>query len=474
MNYRFILVTTVFLKSKAFPRFPICVVLLFVVSTLSCSLSRESKIGVAMERQLTTTPKTHALDNNDNFSPDGNFLCYDTRYMVFDKKLGNCKSVEKVNLTTGEETVLWKPESISGENAAPGVAAVSYHPNQDKVIFIHGPRLNEVGQRGYYGIKNRNGAIADADGYGHLKVLELRDVATDRPTTPGAHRGGTHRHEFSKNGERIGFTYDDYLLPEYGRTIGYMQRHPQAPQGYEYYFTVLLRPVKSGTSKAGEIERAYGDSWVDSSGTKRAFIGKIRAENGIDYENSLFVAEIPEHTDITTAYAGDATTYPIPPKKVRIRRLTHSKADEGIVRGSYSGQQIAYLSADTHGIKQVFIVPVEGSDISDDSDMHPKQVTHFGKDAGYVRWHPSDNWLFSISDGKIYATFVGRSDTFGKTVLLTPSDLKREALVVSHNGKLLAYNVGIENPKYPRTIDGEDDYEYLQIFTLSIDGLLEP
>ncbi|WP_198439760.1 DUF3748 domain-containing protein [Pareuzebyella sediminis] len=455
-------------------RFPMDVVLIFAISIASCQSSTKKNEPIAMERQLTNSPKTHALDNNDNFSPDGAYLCYDTRYMVFNTNLANCKSIEKVGISTGVETVLWEPESVSGENAAPGVAAVSYHPSQNKVVFIHGPQLEEVKTRGYYDIRNRNGAMVDGDGGGNLTVLDFRDVAIDRPTVPGAHRGGTHRHEFSKNGQRIGFTYDDYLLPEYGRTIGYMERHPEAPKGYEYYFSVLLRPVKSGTSKPGEIERAYGDSWIDSLGTKRAFIGKVRAENGIDYENSLFVAEIPESTDITTAFSGDVNTYPTPPKGVTIRRLTHSIHDEGIVRGSYDGRRIAYLSVDSKGVLQVFVIPVEGSDTSEDTVMRPKQVTHFDSNAGYVRWHPSNDWLFSISRGKVYASYVGDLSVFGKSILLTPDNLQREALVVSPDGKLLAYNVGVEDLTTSRTIDGHKEHEYLQIFTLSIEGLLEP
>src|SRR5690606_11868658 len=129
---------------------------------------------------------------------------------------------------TGKETVLWEPESVTGEQAAPGVAAVSWHPSEDKVIFIHGPLLEEVEKRGYYGIRNRTGVEVSADGKGIIVKPDCRNVATDRPTIPGAHRGGTHRHEYSRNGKRIGFTYDDFLLTNFDRTIGYMEAHKNA------------------------------------------------------------------------------------------------------------------------------------------------------------------------------------------------------------------------------------------------------
>ncbi|MEO9894105.1 DUF3748 domain-containing protein [Aurantibacter sp.] len=425
------------------------------------------------EKQLTFNAKSHVLDNNDNFSPDGNFLCYDTRYMVFNTNLANSKSVEKVNISTGEETILWQPESVSGENAAPGVAAVSYHPTENKVIFIHGPQLDEIELRGYYDIKNRNGAIVSADGNGIFSIADLRDISTDNPTIAGAQRGGTHRHEYSKNGERVGFTYDDFLQQEYDRTIGYMEPNKNAPEGFSHFFAVLLKPTKKGESKAGEIEKAYGDSWVDSLGTKRAFIGKVRAKNGVDYENSLFIAEIPNSVDITTAYAGDANTYPEPPKGIQVTRLTHSTTDDGIVRGSFAGDKIAYLSKDKKGIAQVFVIAADGSDISNDPSKRPVQVTNYTSDAGFIRWHPSDKWIFSISQGKVYASYIGDSDSFGKSILLTPNELNRENLVVSHDGKILAYDALIAHKSESRIIDGEQTNLYKQIFLLDIQDALK-
>ncbi|MEK7793639.1 MAG: DUF3748 domain-containing protein, partial [Candidatus Hydrogenedentota bacterium] len=80
----------------------------------------------AEELQITFTPKNHNLDNNDNFSPDGRFLCYDTREML-GPGIENSQSVEKVENATGEETVLYAPaKTIIGAQAAPGVGAASY------------------------------------------------------------------------------------------------------------------------------------------------------------------------------------------------------------------------------------------------------------------------------------------------------------------------------------------------------------
>ena len=444
-------------------------ILFFISSCKNNNSVKENKSISMTEKQITFNAKTHALDNNDNFSPDGKFLCYDTRGMVFNSNLANCKSIEKVEIATGLETIIWKPESVTGENAAPGVAAVSYHPTEDKVIFIHGPNLDEVKERGYYDIRNRTGVEVSADGKGKITKVDMRDTATEQPTIPGAQRGGTHRHEYSRDGQRVGFTYDDFLQQDYDRSIGYMEENPNAPKGYTHYFAVLLKPAKKGTSKSGEIEKAYSDSWVDSNGSKRAFIGKVRAENGVDYETSLFVAEISDEVDITSAFSGDKDTYPDPPKGIKIRRLTHSTSDDGIVRGSFDGKKIAYLSDDKHGVKQVFVISVDGSDLSDDPVKRPRQVTHYNSDASNVRWHQSDNWVFSISGGFVNVSYIGSGKNFGKTVLLTQAQLERNNLVVSPDGNMLAYNIDLPAKEKSDNKNEINTKKYKQIFVFGLD-----
>jgi hypothetical protein len=414
------------------------------------------------EKQISFSPKNHALDNNDNFSPDNRFLCYDTRGTVYNENLANCKSVEKIEIATGVETILWQPESVTGEQAAPGVAAVSYHPKEDKVIFIHGPLLEEVEERGYYGITNRTGVEVSADGKGTITKVDMRDVANDRSTTPGAQRGGTHRHEYTRNGNRIGFTYDDFLNTNYDRTIGYMELNPKAPAGYTHYFAVLITLAEKGKSKPGEIEKAYGDSWVDPAGKMRAFIGKVRNIRGIDYQTDLFVVEIPDRVDITTAKSGNGSEYPQPPAGIQIRRLTHSGKVEGIVRGSFDGKMIAFLSPDSAGIMQVFVIDAYGSDESTDANLQPRQLTSFESNASAPRWHPSKNMVFAITNGNIAAINAEPGENFGKTVMLTSDEQQRGELVVSNDGNMLAYTVF-------KSESENSEKKFRQIFVLELD-----
>ena len=114
---------------------------LICCAQIGCKQGKKTKSPFMLEQQLTFNAKTHALDNNDNFSPDAKYLCYDTRNMVFNSNLANSKAIEKVEIATGRETILWQPASVSGENAAPGVAAVSYHPTENKVVFNSWPPI---------------------------------------------------------------------------------------------------------------------------------------------------------------------------------------------------------------------------------------------------------------------------------------------------------------------------------------------
>ncbi len=443
---------------------PVLFAMLALMSGCGESISLNNpKVMIMTEKQLTFSPRTHALDNNDNFSPDGKSLCYDTRGTVYNENLANSKSIEKVEIASGMETVLWSPPSITGEAAAPGVAAASYHPFENKVIFIHGPLLDEVDERGTYSIRNRTALEVDGEGKLSSVKVDRRDVSSNI-TTAGAHRGGTHRHEYCRNGKRIGFTYDDKLLQDYDRTIGFMEANANAPEGYTHYFSVILKPAKIGHSSAGEIEKAYGDSWIDAAGSMRAFIGKVRAQNGIDYENDLFVADIPLDINITSAKSGSLDSYPEPPEGISIRRLTQGMKVGGIVRGSSDGSKIAFAAPDEAGIDQVFIISALGP------DKEATKLTRLASPVSSIRWHPSGHWVFCISDGNVFVTYLGSSSRFGRTIQLSNDRLSRDQLVVSPDGNLLAYIIPVptkdESGAIVKDALGND---FRQIFCMELD-----
>jgi hypothetical protein len=401
------------------------------------------------EWQLTFSPISKLLDNNDNFSRDNRFLVFDTRDTV-GTGIGNGTTIMKVSVTTGLENVIYAPAPvITGSQAAPGMGAVSYSPIDDVAIFIHGPFVHETPARGFYGTTNRLGGVVWADGSGEVGFADCRDVTSD-PTPPGAHRGGSHRHEFTADGSRIGFTYDDALLTNYARNIGYMVLHPKAPCGVSFYSALLVPIVPSAESKPGDIVRAADDSWVGAKGLMRAFIGNVKEASG-SVTSSLFVVDIPENVDITTASSGTRTTYPTPPRGTTIRRLTSTPA-AGIARGSLDGTRIGYF-ATVDGVRQAFIINALGSDQHPDAAMRPVQVTRLPAGAsGGLRWHPSGNSIAVQSDNGVAAVCVQPGPLFGKTVWLTQHGTSVpavEGLVWSRDGKLLAFNRRV--PTYDST-----------------------
>lgn len=350
-------------------------------------------LAVAQERQLTRSARNHALDNNDNFSADDRFLCFDTR--------GSGQAIMRVDVKTGEEFTVFA--------AGPAVIAASYHPMRDEVVFIHGGEP--------YGKANRRGAVVGADG--RLRFLDLRDVAS-AVTPPGAHRGGTHRHEYSPDGKRVGFTYDDQLLPEYGRTIGMLT--PQ--QGREtYWFSLLVPVVPEAAAKPGDLVTAAFDSWVGPD--MRAFIGRVKEEDGT-FRSALFVVDIPRNVDATSGFAGDSKRFPSPPRGVRVRRLTAS-AVNGVVRGTRDGKRIAYLSKAEDGTNQVFAISSQGGE--------PRQVTRVGGGVlGGARWHPSGEYL-AVPTKMGIAVVEWRTGNLAQ--LTAPGG---DGLVWSNDGRTIAFN----------------------------------
>jgi hypothetical protein len=349
----------------------------------------------------------------------------------------------KVSITTGLENFLYAPTAVSygAAGSAPGMGAASFSPVADEVAFIHGPLLSEVPALGWYGTTNRRGGVTTGDGAGEIRFLDCRDI-TSPTTTPGAHRGGSHRHEFAVNSTRIGFTYDDALITQNGRTIGMLVPHPKAPCGVSHWAVLLVAVVPSSTSQPGDLERAADDSWVGANALMRAFIGNVKEENGT-IMSSLFVVDVPENVDVTTADSGTLTRPMTPPKGLTIRRLTHTPA-AGIVRGSLDGTRIGYYATATDGSRQVFIVDSKGSDQDPNPDMRPIQVTSLEKGAtGGLRWHPSGKSVAVISDNGVVAVCVQPGPMFGKTYWLTPHGANvpaADALVWSRDGQRLAYN----------------------------------
>ncbi|WP_245189631.1 DUF3748 domain-containing protein [Lunatimonas salinarum] len=437
----------------------ICTLLFFIM--IACS----TPDSYWTERQLTEAPQNHELDHNENFSPDDAWIVYDTRPNP--AGIQQNTKIEKVNIQNGETKILYE---VSQPNSfGPGVGAVSYHPYLNQVVFIHGPEAaNE--ERPYAGHR-RTGVIVDESEPGVPRWMDSRDIVP--PFTSGALRGGTHRHQWSADGEWIGFTYNDALMValenETGekrdlRTVGVSKRMgPQVivpsdsvgEQVQGTWFSVLLVPVvpnpRPGTD---EISKAYEDWWVGHSGYRkpdgmlqraRAFMGDLITPKG-EQLTEVFIVDVPDSIHLVGDLGpleGTATQMPAPPKGATVRRLTRT-ADRkypGIaseprhwLSSSADGDWISYLAKDDAGVVQVFLVSPMGGE--------PKQATyHHVSVQSMVRWHPREKVFTYVCDNSLFLLSVSsEGDVSDPTRLTKRSAEPPFAPCWSRDGQRIAFN----------------------------------
>ena len=433
------------------------------------------------EIQLTDGPYGHTLNATQVFSPDGQWVVYDTRNE--DTHISRTGSIEKVNTETHDVVALY--ETTNQTIYGPGVGAAAWNPVGSRIIFIHG--LINCDANRPYGFTRRFGAIVDGDHPGGVMHAEARRIHD--PLIAGALRGGTHAHTWSGDGQWISFTYNDDLMealeksiPPKGkdlRTIGVMapSQHVIVPGedaenfAGQYFAVVTATVIENPASGTDDIDRAFDETWIGSDGYIRkdgsrqqraiAFQGNVRANDGSTV-TEVFVADIP--ADISQSQAdlpleGTLTTRPNIPDGCVQRRLTFTTGFKypGIqgprvrLRTSPRGDIIYFLMKDNDGIVQLWSIPTIGGEM--------KQLTHlkFSVQAQYnVR--PDGRVLSVIADNRIW--LVDATD--GHATAITERHVDREAPVAgalwNPTGTMLVYN---------RYAVAGTDY-HLQIFRIDL------
>ncbi|MDP2338774.1 MAG: DUF3748 domain-containing protein [Bacteroidota bacterium] len=434
------------------------------------------------EIQITTdNSKNHDLDNNDNFSPDGKWLVYDTRTAV--GGIGGSPSIERVNIETGETQVLFGiPEN---KDWGPGAGAVSYHPTENEVVFIHG--LPICTEENPYQQWRRLGVIVKDNNPNVVLNMDSRDVTY--PFTPGALRGGTHRHEWSRDGKWVGYTYNDAIMKKLEDSTGVKwnlrtvavsnQQHPLAVdkdnagenvQG-TWSSAVVVRVVPNPVPGSDEISNAASDSWIGTGGyvipdgsiqVARAFIGSVRDKDGKPVDE-LFVVDIPDSINVPGEYGpleGTLNSFPMPPKGTVQRRLTFTANSKypgcgGVVRSSSDGKLISYQAKDQNGIQQIFAISPSGGESI--------QITEHtsGVQSG-VRWSPDNKSIIYVWDNSIVQCEVSSLPFEKRFHRLTDKTLEAPSnLVWSNDGRTIAFNriVPVEGSGEPKK----------QIFIIQLD-----
>lgn len=416
-----------------------------------------------VERQITDRASGHILTNTNVWSPDGEWIVYDTRSDPAGEKFDG-STIEIVNVTTGEVREIFR----SKNGAHCGVATFS--PKDSRVVFILGPENPTADWQ--YGPFHRQGVIVDTIRPHEVGSLDARDIVP--PFTAGALRGGSHVHVFDGEGAWVSFTYEDHVLAALdaapnsgrhetnqrnvgisvpGRPVRVRPDHPRNHNGTAFS-VVVTRTVDHPRPGSDEISRAFEEGWIGTRGYLRsdgsrqrhalAFQGQVVMSNGKPI-SEVFVVDIPE--DVTQVseqpLEGTETTRPAPPRGVVQRRLTFTqdRRHPGIqgprhwLRASPDGSRIAFLMRDDDGIAQIWTVSPNGGE--------PRQLTHNLFDiASTFSWSSDGSAIGYIADGSV---FVSDSKS-GAATRLTPKTVEArqaaprpEACVFSPDGKQIAY-----------------------------------
>lgn len=441
-----------------------------VLSLGAADIARAGALPVfAVEKQVTRAEQGHVLTNHAVWSPDGRWLIYDLRESP-ENFTGT--RIEIVNVETLAVHVLY----TAPHGSACGVA--TWHPSLPRAIFIQGPE--QPTPEWNYGASRRRGVMVDFGGDGLGTPLDAMNYAP--PFKAGALRGGSHVHQFSPDGRRVSFTYDDELLsrpPDDGRArepnqrnvgvalpAGPVRVHRQHPRNHDGdWFSVLVtRTVAQPRPGSDEISRACEEGWIGTEGYLRedgsrqthalAFQGTVVAGDGREHVE-VFVVDLP--ADLTRAgdepLEGTMTRRPAPPHGVVQRRLTFTgdRAHRGVqgprhwLRSSPDGSRIAFLMKDHGGVVQLWLVSPQDGEL--------RQLTRNESDiASAFSWSPDGRWIAHVMDGSVCLTDARE----GRTIRLTP---RREAdsapsslaCVFSPDGKRVACQRPVRNGQ--RTFD---------------------
>ncbi len=412
------------------------------------------------EKQITRGPGGRILTNTGVWSPDSEWIVYDTRSDPAGDKFDG-DTIEMVNVVTGEVRELYQAKN--------GVhcGVVTFHPREKKVVFILGPENPTPDWQ--YAAFHRRGVIVAADKNKAIPVnLDARDLTP--PFTAGALRGGSHVHVWAASGDWVSFTYEDHVLAQFtqataendinlrnigvsvpGRPVQVHKGHPRNRDG-EYFSVLVTRTTANPKPGSDEVKRAFEEAWIGTNGYLRvdgtrqrralAFQGEAAPAQGKAI-TEVFVVDLPD--DLTQPgdgpLAGAETRMPFPPRGCVQRRLTFTAGRKfpGIqgprhwLRSSPDGSRIAFLMKDDSGIVQLWTVSPGGGPA--------KQITQNPWSiASAFTWSPDGRCVAHVMDNSVCVTEA----VSGRTHRLTPraNDAhapRPEACVFSPDGRKIAY-----------------------------------
>ncbi len=429
------------------------------------------------ETQLTHDAWGHTLNNTQVFSPNDQWVVYDTRN--FEMELGRNCCIRILNTQTGEDRLLYQTQNQT--EYGPGVGAATFSPTRNRVLFLHG--LRNANAERPYAMTRRTGVAIDIDQPQRPHFLDGRDVTP--PFTPGALRGGTHAHQWSGDGKRISFTYNDGVLEKLSardpavsdlRTVGVLmpEKGVKVASGNdadeysgEGFAVVVARVTEAPRPGSDEVDRAFDETWIGRRGYRKpdgsearyalAFQGNVRDATG-QTVTEVFVLDLPEHLTKPLpgqSLAGTPKTRPSPPAGVTQRRITFTeKGIEGPrhwLRSTPDGTLIGFLATDAAGHTQLFGISPNGGTI--------RQLTHqpFSIQTPF-NFSPDGNSVAYAADNSIFVTDLYTGKPRRITPRSTDDSKPINGVIWSNTGDRLVYN---------RYIDGAGG-RYIQIFQVLV------
>jgi Protein of unknown function (DUF3748) len=401
-----------------------------------------------MERQLTSGPKSHNLTNTGVWSPDSEWIVYDTRFgergAAFDGE-----TIEAVNVATGETRTLYQ----SSRGAHCGV--VTWHPKLWQVAFILGPE--NPTPEWQYSFCHRQGVLVDWESPGKARNLDARNLVV--PFTAGALRGGSHVHVWEARGEWVSYTYNDAIVESDvrdvavcvpGRPVHVPSTHERNHDG-EYYSVLVSKTTSNPRPGSDEIKRACEEGWVGNDGYLQsdglrqqralAFQGTVVLKSG-ESMAEVFIVDLPD--DLTRPgdgpLAGTVDQRPSVPHGVTQRRLTYTANRKfpglrGVrhwLRSSPDGARIAFLMHDDAGVTQLWTVTSKDGVMKQLTD-NPWPV------ASAFTWSPDGRHIAHVMDNSVFVTHAisGQSHRLTERVADSIGPLA-ESCVYSPDGNKIA------------------------------------
>ena len=423
-----------------------------------------SDINTYPVKQLTFDSYNHFLSPYGAFSPDDEWLVYDTR--TNENAMGSNSTIEKVNVKTGERQIIY--QTPNQNTYGPGCGTPTYHPKVNQIIFIHG--INNADQSRPYDLHRRTCVMTDETQLGKAIHLDARDVIY--PFTPGALRGGTHAHQFSGDGNWIGFTYNDALMADFEnqtgypanlRTVGIMTGPNQVNcdndsedenNDGQWFSALVAKVVPFPAPGTNQISRAFSNAWVGEKGYQKpdgtyqraqAYLGKLKSKEGHDLIE-IYISDIPNKIDIPGPLGpleGTKKDFPMPPKDIVQKRLTYTENRKypGVsttprhwLLSSSDGQYIAYLAKDDQGIVQIFVVsPLGLSPIQITFNNTPVQSTFF--------WKPNSHKICYVTDNSLFLSGLENNKPIQRIRLTKKFQNPPFYPCWSHDGNSVAFNL---------------------------------